>query len=103
MKDRTVVMYLEIGCFVSCLCGWMLVCSTVPLEYWTFSEDGGNVLTTGDFFSNLWQDCVTDSTGATDCKGFPSMLALSGRIIQSSMPNIKGSLMCVNSLGVQRM
>ncbi|XP_026219575.1 claudin-10 [Anabas testudineus] len=78
MKYRTMVMYMEIGCFVSCLCGWMLVCSTLPLEYWTFSEDGENVLTTGDYYSNLWQDCISDSTGATDCKGFPSMLALSG-------------------------
>ncbi|KAK2856769.1 hypothetical protein Q5P01_005504 [Channa striata] len=78
MKYRTVVMYMEIGCFVSCLCGWMLVCSTLPLEYWSFSEDGGNVLTTGDYYSNLWRDCVSDNTGAADCKDYPSMLALSG-------------------------
>ncbi|CAL8389131.1 unnamed protein product [Boreogadus saida] len=77
MKYRTVVMYLEVGCFVSCLCGWVLVCSTLPTEYWNFSEDGSSVLTTGSYFSNLWMDCISDSTGVSDCKYYPSMLGLS--------------------------
>ncbi|XP_028326604.1 claudin-10 [Gouania willdenowi] len=76
MKYRTVVMYLEIGCFVSCLCGWMLVCSTLPTEYWTFSEVGSIVLTTSNYYSNLWRDCISDTTGVSDCKDYPSMLAL---------------------------
>lgn len=88
MKYRTVVMYMEIGCFVSCLCGWILVCSTLPTEYWTFSEVGSVVLTTGNYYSNLWRDCVSDTTGVSDCKDYPSMLALPGRkqenIIKSS-------------------
>lgn len=76
MKYRTVVMYMEIGCFVSCLSGWTLVCSTLPTEYWTFSTVGGFVMTTGHLYSNLWKDCVSDTTGVTDCKEYPSMLAL---------------------------
>ncbi|XP_020772846.1 claudin-10-like [Boleophthalmus pectinirostris] len=76
MKYRTVVMYVEIGCFVSCLCGWILVCSTLPTEYWTFSEVGSIVLTTANYYSNLWRDCVSDTTGVSDCKEYPSMLAL---------------------------
>ncbi|KAE8278608.1 Claudin-10 [Larimichthys crocea] len=76
MKYRTVVMYMEIGCFVSCLCGWILVCSTLPTEYWTFSEVGSIVLTTSNYYSNLWMDCISDTTGVSDCKYYPSMLAL---------------------------
>ncbi|XP_068612535.1 claudin-10 [Brachionichthys hirsutus] len=76
MKYRTLVMYMEIGCFVSCLCGWILVCSTLPTEYWTFSEVGSIVLTTSNYYSNLWRDCISDTTGVSDCKDYPSMLAL---------------------------
>ncbi|XP_044044193.1 claudin-10 [Siniperca chuatsi] len=76
MKYRKVVMYMEIGCFVSCLCGWILVCSTLPTEYWTFSEVGSVVLTTSNYYSNLWKDCISDTTGVSDCKEYPSMLAL---------------------------
>ncbi|KAM9327694.1 claudin-10 [Pholidichthys leucotaenia] len=76
MKYRTVVMYVEIGCFVACLCGWILVCSTLATEYWTFSEVGSIVLTTSNYYSNLWRDCISDTTGVSDCKDYPSMLAL---------------------------
>ncbi|KAM8856458.1 claudin-10-like [Spinachia spinachia] len=76
MGYRTVVMYMEIGCFVVCVSGWILVCSTMPTEIWTWSEVDSIVLTTSNYFSNLWKDCVSDSTGVSDCKGIPSMLAL---------------------------
>ncbi|XP_034042409.1 claudin-10-like [Thalassophryne amazonica] len=77
MSYRTVVMYMEISCFVVCVCGWILVCSTMPTEIWTWSEVDSRVLTTSNYFSNLWKDCISDSTGISDCKGIPSMLALS--------------------------
>ncbi|KAL6485284.1 hypothetical protein MHYP_G00073290 [Metynnis hypsauchen] len=76
MNFRTVIMYVEIGCFVVCVCGWILVCSTMPLEYWTYSEVGTTVITSAHMFSNLWKDCMSDSTGMTDCKDFPSLLSL---------------------------
>ncbi|KAM8858305.1 claudin-10-like [Synchiropus picturatus] len=76
MGYRTVVMYMEIGCFVVCVAGWILVCSTMPTEIWTWSEVDSIVLTTSNYFSNLWKDCISDSTGVSDCKGIPSMLAL---------------------------
>lgn len=69
-------MYMEIGCFVVCVAGWILVCSTMPTEIWTWSEVDSIVLTTSNYFSNLWKDCISDSTGVSDCKGIPSMLAL---------------------------
>ncbi|XP_059895882.1 claudin-10-like isoform X2 [Gadus macrocephalus] len=74
--NRTVVMYMEMGCFVVCVFGWILVCSTMPTEIWTWSEVGSIVLTTSNYFSNLWKDCISDSTGVSDCKGIPSLLAL---------------------------
>lgn len=76
MAYRTVMMYMEIGCFVLCVSGWILVCSTMPTEIWTWSEVGSTVLTSSNYFSNLWKDCISDSTGVSDCKGIPSMLAL---------------------------
>lgn len=76
MKYRTVVMYMEIGCFTVSVVGWILVCSTMPTEIWTWSEVDSLVLTTSNYFSNLWKDCISDSTGVSDCKGIPSMLAL---------------------------
>ncbi|XP_076858199.1 claudin-10-like isoform X10 [Brachyhypopomus gauderio] len=76
MNYRTVIMYTEIGCFVTCVCGWILVCSTLPIQYWTYSEVSRTVITSARFFSNLWKDCTSDSTGKTDCKEFPSLLAL---------------------------
>uniref|UniRef100_A0A8C6LMC2 Claudin 10 n=1 Tax=Nothobranchius furzeri TaxID=105023 RepID=A0A8C6LMC2_NOTFU len=76
MGHRTVVMYVEIGCFVVCVAGWILVCSTMPTEIWTWSEVSGLVVTTANYYSNLWKDCVSDSTGVSDCKGIPSLMAL---------------------------
>ncbi|XP_030609711.1 claudin-10-like [Archocentrus centrarchus] len=76
MRYRTVVMYLEIGCFVCCLCGWILVSSTLPTEYWSLSEVGSKVLTTSNYYSNLWMDCVSDTTGVSDCNYYDSLLTL---------------------------
>lgn len=92
MKYRMVVMYVEIGCFVTCLFGWILVCSTLPTEYWTFSEVSDVVLTTSNFYSNLWKDCVSDTTGVSDCKEYPSLLALPGRILRK-LQNITTTLL----------
>lgn len=78
MRQRTVVMYVEIGCFVSCLCGWVLNCSTLATEYWVVSESASVVLSAGDYYSNLWMDCVTDTTGVSDSKYYPSVMDLPG-------------------------
>ncbi|KAK5616874.1 hypothetical protein CRENBAI_015748 [Crenichthys baileyi] len=76
MGYRTVVMYTEIGCFVVCVAGWILVCSTQPTEIWTWSEVSSIVITSANYYSNLWKDCVSDSTGVSDCKEIPSLMAL---------------------------
>lgn len=85
MNYRTVVMYIEIGSFVTCVVGWILVCSTMQMEYWASSEVASTVLTTNHFYSNLWKDCSSDSTGMTDCKVFPTLLALQRKSIYSAV------------------
>uniref|UniRef100_A0A8L0DPH6 Claudin n=1 Tax=Oncorhynchus mykiss TaxID=8022 RepID=A0A8L0DPH6_ONCMY len=55
-----------------------VIISTLGIEYWTWSEVGSVVLTTSNYFSNLWKDCVSDSTEVSDCKEYPSMLGLPG-------------------------
>ncbi len=63
---------------MSCLCGWVLNCSTLATEYWVISESASVVLSAGDYYSNLWMDCVADTTGVSDCKYYPSMMDLPG-------------------------
>uniref|UniRef100_A0A8K9UWB0 Claudin n=1 Tax=Oncorhynchus mykiss TaxID=8022 RepID=A0A8K9UWB0_ONCMY len=58
-----------------------VIISTLGIEYWTWSEVGSVVLTTSNYFSNLWKDCVSDSTEVSDCKEYPSMLGLPVRAL----------------------
>lgn len=71
-------MATEITAFLLTISGWILVSSTLPTDYWKVSSVDGTVITTATFWSNLWKTCVTDSTGVSNCKDFPSMLALDG-------------------------
>ncbi|KAG8516979.1 Claudin-10 [Galemys pyrenaicus] len=68
----------EIVAFMVAISGWVLVSSTLPTDYWKVSTIDGTVITTATYWANLWKTCVTDSTGVSNCKDFPSMLALDG-------------------------
>lgn len=68
----------EIIAFMVSISGWVLVSSTLPTDYWKVSTIDGTVITTATYWANLWKTCVTDSTGVSNCKDFPSMLALDG-------------------------
>ncbi|XP_036613031.1 claudin-10 isoform X1 [Trichosurus vulpecula] len=70
----------EIIAFMVAISGWVLVSSTLPTDYWKVSTIDGTVITTATYWANLWKTCVTDSTGVSNCKDFPSMLALDGYI-----------------------
>lgn len=70
----------EILAFILTISGWVLVSSTLPTDYWQVSSNDGSVITTSTFWSNLWKTCVTDSTGVSNCRDFPSMLALDGKL-----------------------
>ncbi|RXM37115.1 Claudin-10 [Acipenser ruthenus] len=71
-------MGVEMLAFTLAVSGWILISSTIPTDYWKVSSIDGTVITTATFWSNLWKTCVTDSTGVSNCKDFPSMLALEG-------------------------
>lgn len=71
-------MVMEIVALLLSISGWVLISSTLPTDYWKVSSIDGTVITTATFWSNLWKTCVTDSTGISNCKDFPSMLALDG-------------------------
>ncbi|XP_074155462.1 claudin-10 [Sminthopsis crassicaudata] len=70
----------EIIAFLVSISGWVLVSSTLPTDYWKVSTIDGTVITTATYWANLWKTCVTDSTGVSNCKDFPSLLALDGYI-----------------------
>ncbi|RVE57935.1 hypothetical protein OJAV_G00204290 [Oryzias javanicus] len=69
-------MFQEIVAFVVAASGWILESSTLATDYWKVSSNDGSVITTSNFWSSLWKNCVTDSTGVSNCRDFPSMLAL---------------------------
>ncbi|XP_078400965.1 claudin-10-like [Cetorhinus maximus] len=73
-------MTIEIVAFMLSVSGFILVSSTLPTDYWKVSSIDGTVITTATFWANLWKTCVTDSTGVSNCKDFPSMLALDAYI-----------------------
>lgn len=60
--------------------GWVMVGVAMPNRYWKTSTVDGNVITTSTIYENLWMSCATDSTGVHNCREFPSLLALSGRL-----------------------
>lgn len=81
-------MYQEILAFILSSSGWVLVSSTLPTDYWKVSSLDGTVITTATYWSNLWKTCVTDSTGVSNCKDFPSMLALDGQPLLSRFATV---------------
>uniref|UniRef100_A0A803YM33 Claudin n=1 Tax=Meleagris gallopavo TaxID=9103 RepID=A0A803YM33_MELGA len=81
----------EIVAFLLTISGWVLVSSTLPTDYWKVSSIDGTVITTATFWANLWKTCVTDSTGVSNCKDFPSMLALDGQTPPSLLVRIRSS------------
>lgn len=82
----------EIIAFLLTISGWVLVSSTLPTDYWKVSTIDGTVITTATFWANLWKTCVTDSTGVSNCKDFPSMLALDGQAPADTHPHSPLSL-----------
>lgn len=60
--------------------GWIMVGVALPNRYWRTSTVDGNVITTSTIYENLWMSCATDSTGVSNCRDFPSMLALNGML-----------------------
>lgn len=87
-------MYVEILAFVFTTSGFILVSSTMPTEYWKVNSLDGTALATATYSSNLWKMCVTDLTGVSNCKDFPSLLALDGYIQACRALMIAAIILC---------
>lgn len=66
------------GFFMGAL-GLLMLGVTLSHSSWRVSTVHGSVITTNTIFENLWFSCATDSMGVSNCREFPSLLALSGR------------------------
>ncbi|XP_018621684.1 claudin-10-like, partial [Scleropages formosus] len=73
-----IYMVIEILVYFFSVSGWVLVCSTLPADYWKVSSNDGTIISTISFWSNLWKTCTIDSTSVTSCNDFSSMLDLDG-------------------------
>uniref|UniRef100_M3YWV0 Claudin n=2 Tax=Mustela putorius furo TaxID=9669 RepID=M3YWV0_MUSPF len=67
------------GFFMGAL-GLLMLGVTLSHSSWRVSTVHGSVITTNTIFENLWFSCATDSMGVSNCREFPSLLALSGYI-----------------------
>lgn len=74
---------VEVVALVLGFVSWLMVGVCLPNRYWRTSTVDGNVITTSTIYENLWMSCATDSTGVHNCREFPSLLALSGMLINN--------------------
>lgn len=57
--------------------------------YWRVSSDDGNVIRTSTIYENLWTSCASDSSGSSNCRDFPSLFALSGKVLNASITQVE--------------
>lgn len=74
MRDIIEVVALFLS-FVS----WILIFISLEDHYWKESTQDGSVIITSAVYENLWMSCASDSTGAYNCRDFPSLFALPGK------------------------
>nr|XP_033813661.1 claudin-15-like [Geotrypetes seraphini] len=67
---------LEITGFLLSLTGWLIIGASLSNSYWKVSSQKENVITTSNFYENLWKSCASESTGISNCKSFTSLLSL---------------------------
>ncbi|XP_041921580.1 claudin-10 [Alosa sapidissima] len=70
MRKRLIQIF---GFLISTL-GWVFVCCTIAMDYWRITYIGGQggswIIKTASYWSNLWRDCYTDSTGTSNCRDY---------------------------------
>ncbi|XP_051778691.1 claudin 15-like b isoform X2 [Erpetoichthys calabaricus] len=60
--------------------GWLATLACLMNSYWKVSTDYDQLITTTNYYENLWKTCVQDSTGRTNCQNFNTLLNLEGYI-----------------------
>lgn len=77
MEEIIEVMALFLG-----FTGWIMIFISLQDQYWKESTTEGSVITTSTLYENLWMSCASDSTGIYNCRDFPSLFALPGKLKQ---------------------
>uniref|UniRef100_A0A4W5PKJ8 Claudin n=1 Tax=Hucho hucho TaxID=62062 RepID=A0A4W5PKJ8_9TELE len=69
---------IQVSGFLISTLGWLFVLCTMAMDYWRITQIGGQggsfIIKVAWYWSNLWQDCFTDSTAVTNCRDFPVLL-----------------------------
>uniref|UniRef100_A0A3Q0SML7 Claudin n=1 Tax=Amphilophus citrinellus TaxID=61819 RepID=A0A3Q0SML7_AMPCI len=93
MRKRLIHIF---GFLISSL-GWLFVMCTLAMDYWRVSRIGGQggsfIIKVAWYWSNLWNDCFTDSTAVTNCREYPVLWNI--EYIQA----VRGLLLCGMGLG----
>ncbi|XP_061868346.1 claudin-4-like [Colius striatus] len=70
-------MTMQLGGLVLALLGWLGSILTCTLPMWKVTAFiGSNIVVAQVFWEGLWMNCVYESTGQMQCKGYDSLLEL---------------------------
>uniref|UniRef100_A0AAZ3P6R5 Claudin n=1 Tax=Oncorhynchus tshawytscha TaxID=74940 RepID=A0AAZ3P6R5_ONCTS len=89
---------IQVSGFLISTLGWLFVLCTMAMDYWRITQIGGQggsfIIKVAWYWSNLWQDCFTDSTAVTNCRDFPVLWS-----VKPIVQGVRGLLMCGLTLG----
>ncbi|KAK7153534.1 hypothetical protein R3I94_007041 [Phoxinus phoxinus] len=84
--------------FVLSTLGWLFVSCTLAMDYWRVLFVGGKggswMIKASWYWSNLWRDCVTDTSSVTNCRDYDVLWAVTPYV-----QGVRGLLMAGMSLG----
>ncbi|XP_026128505.1 claudin-10-like [Carassius auratus] len=79
--------------------GWLFVSCTLAMDYWRIfyvGGKGGNWMIKGTWYwSNLWKDCVVDTSSVTNCRDYDVLWAVTPYV-----QGVRGLLLIAMSLGL---
>ncbi|KAM4558830.1 claudin-7-like [Odontesthes bonariensis] len=94
MRKRLIQIF---GFLISSL-GWFFVLCTMAMDNWRISQLGGQggsfIIKVAWYWSNLWKDCLTDSTAVTTCNDYGVLWG-----VLYYVQAVRGLLMCGLTLG----
>ncbi|XP_048048525.1 claudin-10 [Megalobrama amblycephala] len=97
--DRTMRKSLiQVFGFLFSTLGWLFVSCTLAMNYWRVIFVGGKggswMIKSSWYWSNLWRDCVTDTSSVTNCRDYDVLWAVTPYV-----QGVRGLLMVGMSLG----
>uniref|UniRef100_A0A8C1M0I0 Claudin n=1 Tax=Cyprinus carpio TaxID=7962 RepID=A0A8C1M0I0_CYPCA len=79
--------------------GWLFVSCTLAMDYWRVfyvGGKGGSWMIKGTWYwSNLWKDCVVDTSSVTNCRDYDALWAVTPYV-----QGVRGLLLIGMSLGL---